>query len=110
MAYLIRLLISLLLLLTTIPASADETVSIKAGYMSLNASGRYAATGGGVAGTPVDVSSTLNLNRSNNVTVEGTLNLGIYGGYRYIGLKIDQSGIFVDARFQGPFVGAFFRF
>jgi len=254
MPYLIRLMISLTLLLVTIPASADEIVSIKAGYMSLNASGQYAATSGGVAGTPVDVDGTLNLDRSNNVTVEGALNLGdfrlslnyfplkfngssalnipvtyngsnynvgdtvnaelkanvydagitwylvnmddlpsrlqigieaavkvtdvdatlsdqtlgisqtvsktlpiptiglrgrvaladfvgvtaragylgyagnhfldaeaqvefspiptlgIYGGYRYIDLKIDQSGVFVDARFQGPFAGAFFRF
>jgi len=247
-------MISLTVLLVTIPASADETVSLKAGYMSLKASGQYAATGGGVTGTPVDVDGTLNLSRSNNVTVEAALNLGdfraslnyfplrfngssvlnipvtyngsnynagdtvsaelkanvydaaltwylvnmddlpsrlqigieaavkvtnvdatlsdatlgisqtvsktlpiptiglrgrvaladfigitgragylgyasnhfldaegqiefsplptlgIYGGYRYINLKIDQSGVFVDARFQGPFVGAFFRF
>jgi len=249
-----RFIISLIIMLATIPASADETVSLKAGYMSLNANGRFAATGGGLAGTPVDVDGTLNLGRSNNITVEGALNLGdfrlsmnyfrlnfdgtsalnipvtyngqtynvgdsvhgelkadvydvalawylinmddlpsrlqigieaavkvtnvdstltdqtlgfsqtvsktlpiptigvrarvaladflgitgragylgyasnhfldaegqlefsplptlgIYGGYRYIDLKVDQSGVFVDARFSGPFAGAFFRF
>jgi len=254
MPYLIRLMVSLAVLLVTIPASADEMVSLKAGFMSLNASGQYAATGGGVAGTPVDVDGTLNLSRSNTVTIEAALNLGdfraslnyfplkfngssalnipvtyngsnyfigdtvnaelkanvydaaiawylvnmddlpsrlqigieaavkvvdvdatlsdqtlgisqtvsktipiptlgvrgrvaladfvgitgragylgyagnhfldaegqvefsplptlgIYAGYRYIDLKIDQSGVFVDVRFQGPFVGAFFRF
>jgi len=58
------------------PARADETVSLKAGFMSLNASGHFASTAGGVAGTPVDVSGTINLKRSNNVTLEGALQLG----------------------------------
>jgi len=36
--------------------------------------------------------------------------LGIYGGYRYVDLKVDEFGVFADTKFQGPFAGAFFRF
>ncbi|MDX8403151.1 MAG: hypothetical protein R8K54_01930 [Mariprofundaceae bacterium] len=36
--------------------------------------------------------------------------LGIYGGYRYLDVKVDSSGVAVDAQFAGPYVGAFFRF
>lgn len=35
---------------------------------------------------------------------------GIYGGYRYLDLKVDQSGVIVDTKIAGPFVGAFVRF
>jgi len=36
--------------------------------------------------------------------------LGIYGGYRYLDVQVDSSGIAVNARFAGPYAGAFFRF
>jgi len=36
--------------------------------------------------------------------------LGIYAGYRYMDMKADQSGVFVDASFSGPVAGVFFRF
>ncbi len=36
--------------------------------------------------------------------------LGIYGGYRHFELKIDESDIFIETDFSGPFAGAFFRF
>lgn len=36
--------------------------------------------------------------------------LGIYGGYRYLDVKVDSSGVALDAQFSGPYVGAFFRF
>jgi len=35
---------------------------------------------------------------------------GIFGGYRYFDLQVDDSGVFVDAQFSGPFAGAFVRF
>lgn len=35
---------------------------------------------------------------------------GIYGGYRYFDLQVDESDLFIDARFKGPYAGAFFRF
>ncbi len=70
---------------------ADEAVSLKAGFMSLDASGHFASTAGGVAGTPVDVSNTINLKRSNNVTLEGALQLGDFRlGLNY--LPLDFSG------------------
>lgn len=36
--------------------------------------------------------------------------VGVFGGYRYLDLKVDDSGVFVDAQFSGPFVGALIRF
>lgn len=36
--------------------------------------------------------------------------VGIYGGYRYFDLKVDENDAFLDATFQGPFVGALVRF
>ncbi len=36
--------------------------------------------------------------------------LGIYGGYRYLDVKADSSGISLNAQFKGPFAGLFFRF
>ncbi len=36
--------------------------------------------------------------------------VGIFGGYRYLDLQIDDSGVFVDSQFAGPFAGAFVRF
>jgi len=36
--------------------------------------------------------------------------VGIYAGYRYFSLKIDESDVFVDVQFDGPYAGAFVRF
>ena len=36
--------------------------------------------------------------------------LGIYGGYRHMDVKVDSAGVVVDAKFAGPYAGAFFRF
>jgi outer membrane protein len=36
--------------------------------------------------------------------------VGIFGGYRYFDLQIDDSDIYVDAQFSGPFAGALVRF
>lgn len=36
--------------------------------------------------------------------------LGIYGGYRYLDVKADSSGVVLDTQFKGPFAGLFFRF
>ncbi|HKI75276.1 MAG TPA: hypothetical protein VJ998_11545 [Pseudomonadales bacterium] len=36
--------------------------------------------------------------------------VGIYGGYRSLQLKVDKSGLFIDTRFQGPYIGGFIRF
>ncbi|HXH71443.1 MAG TPA: hypothetical protein VNI58_01340 [Mariprofundaceae bacterium] len=36
--------------------------------------------------------------------------VGIYGGYRYLQVKVDQSGLFVDTKFQGPYIGGLVRF
>jgi hypothetical protein len=36
--------------------------------------------------------------------------VGIFGGYRYFDLQVDDSGVLIDAQFAGPFAGAFIRF
>lgn len=36
--------------------------------------------------------------------------VGLYGGYRYLDVDIDESDLLIDATFKGPFVGAFARF
>jgi len=36
--------------------------------------------------------------------------VGIYGGYRYFDLQVDESDILIDAQFSGPYAGAFVRF
>lgn len=36
--------------------------------------------------------------------------LGVYGGYRHMDVQVDSSGVAIDARFAGPYVGAFIRF
>jgi len=36
--------------------------------------------------------------------------VGIFGGYRYLDLDVDEDDIFIDATFEGPYAGAFLRF
>ena len=36
--------------------------------------------------------------------------VGVYGGYRSFGLKIDETDLNVDVDFSGPYVGALVRF
>jgi len=36
--------------------------------------------------------------------------VGIYGGYRYLDIDVDESDIVLNATFDGPYAGAFLRF
>lgn len=36
--------------------------------------------------------------------------VGVYAGYRYFDINVDESDILLDAQFKGPFAGAFVRF
>ncbi len=36
--------------------------------------------------------------------------VGVYGGYRYFDVKVDESDIYLDTQFSGPYAGAFVRF
>jgi hypothetical protein len=36
--------------------------------------------------------------------------LGLFAGYRYLDIDIDESGLMIDATFTGPFAGAMVRF
>ncbi len=80
--------------LAATPARADETVMLKAGFMSLDASGHFASSANGIAGTPVDVSGNLNLKRSNDVTLEGALQLGDFRlGLNYFPLDFSGASV-----------------
>lgn len=69
----IRILACTILILAASPAVADEAISLKLGYMSLQPSGQFAA---GAAGTRADVESDLGLGRSNNLHAEAAVQLG----------------------------------
>ncbi len=85
----IRLIIALLALAFPALSHADETVSLKAGFMSLNPSGQIAAGGG----SRVDLDSTLNFKRSNSFTGEIALQFGDHRlSAEYLPLKFDGSG------------------
>ncbi len=36
--------------------------------------------------------------------------VGIFGGYRYFDLQVDESDVFLDVQFSGPYAGALVRF
>lgn len=36
--------------------------------------------------------------------------VGFFAGYRYLDLKVDESGVFIDATLNGPYAGALVRF
>jgi len=59
-----------------LPAYADETIMLKAGYASIASTGSISSTGAGIAGTVLNLDNTLALKNSNNVTLEAALQLG----------------------------------
>jgi outer membrane protein len=36
--------------------------------------------------------------------------VGVFGGYRYLDIQVDDSGVLIDATFSGPYAGALVRF
>jgi outer membrane protein len=81
----------LTLLLIAGSSWADEIVSLKAGYISLNPDGIFALDSGGISGTEVNFDDDLNFDDSEEFFAEIALNLGNFrltAGY----LPIDFSG------------------
>lgn len=79
------------LLLAVGTASADEILSVKAGYISLSPDGDFAVDGGGLAGTRINLKNDLNYDDSEDFIGEAALNLGPFrlsAGY----LPIEFSG------------------
>lgn len=79
------------LALTVLPALADEMVSVKVGYQALNPDGSFAVSGGGLAGSPIDLDKDLGFDDSKNLTAEVALqykDLRLAAGY----LPIKSSG------------------
>ncbi|MDX8410735.1 MAG: hypothetical protein R8K46_02515 [Mariprofundaceae bacterium] len=83
-------------------AIADETVSVKAAYISLDPSGEIAANFAGTPGTRVDVDSTLGLDQSDSYTVEAALQLGDFRlGAAYLPLNFEGVGSTPPITFNG---------
>jgi len=76
MPFLFHLFVSVVMMLVTFPACADEAVMLRAGFMSMNANGSFGASGGGLTGTAINVDNNLSLGRSNHMTLEGAIQLG----------------------------------
>lgn len=82
-----------LVLIAATSASADENISLKLGYMTLQPSGQFAATSGGLAGTSADVKNDLGLDRSNNVHAEAAIQFGDSRlNFAYMPIKSTGSG------------------
>lgn len=71
-----KTLLACAIALMATPALADEAISLKVGYMTLQPSGQFGATAAGLVGTNVDVRNDLGLDRSNNVHAEAAIQLG----------------------------------
>ena len=85
-------------LLVSVKAHADETVMLKAGYMSLDARGSFSAAAGGLAATPVNVDSSVHLGRSNQMTVEAALQVGdVRAALNYFPLRFSGDGVLGSA-------------
>lgn len=98
MTILMRMIAIVFPLLLAIPASADEMVMLKAGYMSLDARGNFGSSAGGVAGTPIDVDSTVRFGRSNQVTAEAAVQMGdMRAALNYFPLNFSGDGVLASA-------------
>jgi len=87
-------LVVLVHLLVSVKSYADETVMLKTGYMTLDAKGTFAASAGGILGSLIDVDSTLNLKRSNGMTVDGAVQLGdMRASLNYFPLDFSGDGL-----------------
>lgn len=85
-----------------IPALADEMVSVKAAYISLDPSGNIAANFAGVPGTRVDVDSILGMDNSDTFTAEAAVQLGSFRvGAAYLPLSFEGVGTSPGIVFNG---------
>ncbi|MFK5926631.1 MAG: hypothetical protein QM483_08380 [Desulfuromusa sp.] len=94
-------LLAVFLLLST-TAFADELLSLKAGYQLLSPEGTIAGTVDGV-GQKVDLERDLNLDDSENVTAEVTLQWGSsHFSFNYLPIGFSGTGtLTVDGEFNG---------
>jgi len=98
MTVLMRMIAIVLPLLLAAPAVADETIMLKTGYMSLDASGSFGASAAGVAGTPINVDSTVRFKRSNQTTLEAAVQLGdVRAALNYFPLNFSGDGVLGSA-------------
>lgn len=90
------------LALTTAPAMADEMVSLKVGYLSLNPEGEFAVSNGGI-GTRVDMDDDLGFDDSEEVMAEAAVQLGSFRlSAGYLPLKFSGHGTLTrDIEFGG---------
>jgi hypothetical protein len=97
-----------LLGLAAFPACADELLSFKAGYQTLQADGKFAVSGEGVAGSGVDLGGELDFDDSKDFYLEAALQLGsfrLFGAYQPISFS-GSGTLSENLRFSGEtFVG-----
>lgn len=94
-----------LLSLSLLAASAvlaDETFSLKAGYASVEADGKFAGEDGGT-GTRIDFEGDLDFDDSDNAIIEGALQLGRFRfSAGYVPLEFSGNGTLTnDVTFDG---------
>jgi outer membrane protein len=77
--------------LLTVPAFADEIVSLKGGYLVLSPEGEFAVDSGGISGTRVDFEDDLGFDDSEEWQGEAALSLGSFR----------LSGTYLPLRFSG---------
>ncbi len=94
-------------------AWADEVIAFRAGYISLNPGGIFAVNSGSLTGTKIDFDDGFNFDDSEELFAEIALNLGnirLAAGCRYLGIKVDESGVVIDSTLDDPYVGMLVRF
>ena len=99
----LNILLAILGLFAASVAHADETISLKAGYMSLTPSGNFSANLGALGATQVDVKNDLAMKKSNNVMAEAQLSLGdSVLSVGYLPIKFEGSNTLTrNVTFQG---------
>ena len=88
-------------------AHADETISIKAGYMVLTPSGQFAATANNITGTRIDLEQDLNFDNSQQAIGEVAISLGdSMISVAYIPIDFSGSGVLTrNINFNGQNFG-----
>jgi len=98
MFIMMRWMLYAMILCAAIPAFADETVMVKAGFMSLDARGNLGASANGLIATPIHVDSTIPLSRSNQMNLEAAVQWDNFRiGLNYFPLRFNG-----DAQLTSP--------
>jgi hypothetical protein len=104
MLFIIRVFLTMTLIsLFSSPVFADETFSLKAGYLRLDTSGEIAGSATGVAGTVIDLDDDLDIEEDDGYIVEAALQFGSFRLFAaYLPLKFSGDSLLTrDIAFNG---------